>query len=156
MRAIAIAIAVSGLALLSLGASRVPYGGTAGLLLSLVGCVAAIVAAFSLGNLEGGTVRRVSRSALVVIGVLILWVGLVSAATAVAGHFYARSHHTPYTASAEIILAGICAAAAPLLLTFKAKTWMGWSRRTFVLTWIYWLAFYPITIIAAALGQPWG
>ena len=147
--------ALLGFVLLSFGASRCPYGGGFGLLLSVVGCAMCLVFALSLGEVKGTRVRFLVRAVLAVIGVLILWAGTIAAATAVAGVFYARSHRTPYTASIEIVMAGICAVIAPVLLTFKGSTWMGYDRRTLAMLWGYWLAFYPFTALAAALGQPW-
>jgi hypothetical protein len=41
------------------------------------------------------------------------------------------------------------------LLTFTGGSWMGWNGRTLAQVWGYWLAFYPLTAIATALGQPW-
>jgi hypothetical protein len=151
-----IAKALVGLALLSLGASRCPGGGPGGLLLSIVGCAVCLVFVLSLGGFRGTKVQRILRAGLAVIGVLVLWAGTIAAATAVAGVFHARNHNMPYTGSAEVVMAVICAVIAPALLTFKGRAWMGWNRGTLVLLWGYWLVFYPLTIIATALAWPWG
>jgi hypothetical protein len=143
------------LVLLSVGASRCPFGGGFGFALSLIGCASCLVFALSLGEFKGTTAGRFIRMALVAIGCLIQWAGTVAAATAVAGIFYARTHVTAYTAQIEIVMAFICAAIAPALLTFKGGSWMGWNGRALAQIWGYWLAFYPLTAIATALGQPW-
>jgi DNA-binding transcriptional LysR family regulator len=90
-----------------------------------------------------------------VLGILVLWAGAVAAATAVAGVYYARSHQTPYTGTAEIIMAAICAVVAPWCLAFKSRAWLGWNRRALGLAWAYWLAYFPFAMVAAALSQPW-
>jgi len=141
---------------LSAGASRCPFGSAFGFALSLIGFASCLVFALSLGEFKGTTAGRVAQMALATIGCLIQWVGTVSAATAVAGFYFARTHRTAYTAHIEIVLATICAVIAAALLTFKGGSWMGWNRRMLAQMWGYWLAFYPVTAVATALGQPWG
>lgn len=143
------------LVLLSVGASRCPFGGGFGFALSLIGCAFCLVFALSLGEIKGTTAGRAIRIALAAIGCLTQWAGTVATATAVAGIFYARTHGTAYTSQLEIVMAVICAAIAPALLTFKGGSWMGWTGRTLAQIRGYWLAFYPLTAIATALGQPW-
>jgi hypothetical protein len=144
------------LVLLSVGASRCPFGGGFGFALSLIGWASCLILALSLGEFRGTTAGRVAQMALAAIGCLIQWVGTVSAATAVAGFYFARTYHTAYTAHIEIVLAAVCAVFAPALLTFKGRSWMGWNGRMLAQLWGYWLAFYPVTAVATALGQPWG
>jgi hypothetical protein len=144
------------LVLLSVGASRCPFGGGFGFALSLIGCATCFVLVLCLGEFKGTTAGRLTQVALAAIGCLIQWAGAVSAATAVAGFYFARTHQTAYTAQIEIVVAAICAGIAPALLTFKGRSWMGWNSRTLAQIWGYWLAFYPLTAVATALGQPWG
>jgi hypothetical protein len=144
------------LVLLSVGASHCPFGGGFGFALSLIGCASCLIFALSLSEFKGTIAGRVAQMTLATIGCLIQWVGTVSAATAVAGFYFARTHRTAYTAQIEIVLAAICAGIAPALLTFKGGSWMGWNGRTLAQVWGYWLAFYPLTAVATALGQPWG
>jgi len=144
------------LALLSVGASRCPFGGAIGFALSLIGWAACLTFTLSLGKFKGTNAGRVLRVTLAVIGSLIQWVGTVSAAIAVAGIFYARTHRTAYTGHSEVVLAVICAVGAPAVLTFRGRSWLGWNGRTVALAWGFWLAFYPLTVIATALGEPWG
>ena len=148
--------AVVPLVLLSVGASRCPFGGAFGFALSLIGYAICLIFALSLGEFQGTTAGRIARIVLAAIGCLIQWAGTVAAATAVAGIYFARTHSTAYTAQIEIVMAVICAVIAPALLTFKGRSWMGWNDRTLAQIWGYWLAFYPLTAIATALGQPWG
>ena len=148
--------AVVPLVLLSAGASRCPFGGGFGFALSLLGCASCLIFALSLGEFKGTTVGRIARMALAAIGCLVQWAGTVAAATAVAGFYFSRTHRTAYTAQIEIVMAVVCAAIAPALLTYRGGSWMGWNGRTLAQIWGYWLAFYPLTAIATALGQPWG
>jgi hypothetical protein len=143
------------LVLLSVGASRCPFGSAFGFALSLIGCAICLIFALSFGQFKGTTGARITRMALAAIGCLIQWAGTVAAATAVAGIYYARTHRTAYTGHIEIVMAVICAAIAPALLTFKGGSWMGWNGRTLAQIWGYWLAFYPLTALSTALGNPW-
>jgi hypothetical protein len=145
-----------GLVLMSVGAGRCPYGGAVAVPLSLVGCAASLFFALSGSGAQASPSQRAIRAALIVLGILIQLAGTISVATVVAGLYYARSHHTPFTGAAEVVVAGVCAVVAPGLLTFKGRSWAGWSWRQLGFWWCYWLAFYPLTMIAAAVSQPWG
>jgi hypothetical protein len=129
--------AVVPLVLLSVGASRCPFGGAFGFALSLIGYAICLIFALSLGEFQGTTAGRIARIVLAAIGCLIQWAGTVAAATAVAGIYFARTHSTAYTAQIEIVMAVICAVIAPALLTFKGRSWMGWNGRTLARIWGY-------------------
>jgi hypothetical protein len=134
-------LAIVGLLLTSIGAGRVPHGGTVDPAVSLAGCIISLMAGFSANPPRCGLVHRALRSGLIVLGILVLWAGTIAAATTVAGIYYARSHQTPFSASAEIVMATICAVVAPCCLTFKARAWQGWNRQELGLAWGYWLAW---------------
>jgi len=62
----------------------------------------------------------------------------------------------PYGGMAGLPLGLVgCALAAPMILTFSGRTWLGWSCRELGLAWACWLGFYPASVLVAVLSQPW-
>jgi hypothetical protein len=112
--------------------------------------------ALTFGEFHGSILSRGLKSALALIGVLFLWAGTLASATAVAGYYHARNHQTPYTAGVEILAAVLCATLGPTLLVFGGPGWTSWNNRTRAALWAYWLAFLPVSALAAAVFRPRG